>query len=115
MRVLFDNSTPRGIAKILQEHVVAEARDHGWDRLRNGELLDAAEKAGFEVFVTPDQNIRYQQNLEGRKIAIVVLSVGRWTLVQPYLAAIAEAVNATTPGSYVEVDIPLPPKKPSAS
>lgn len=112
MRVLFDNSTPRGIATVLDEHAVTEARELGWDRLRNGELLDAAEKAGFEIFVTPDQNIRYQQNLEGRNIAIVVLSVGRWTLVKPYLSQIAEAVNAATPGSYVEIDIPLPPKKP---
>ncbi|MBY0503659.1 MAG: hypothetical protein K2X03_07110 [Bryobacteraceae bacterium] len=91
---------------------MTEARDQGWDGLRNGELLDAAEKAGFEVFVTPDQNIRYQQNLEGRKIAIVVLSVGRWTLVRPHLLQIAEALNAVTPGSYVEIDIPLPPRKP---
>lgn len=86
MRVLFDNSTPRGRAKALAGHTVIEAREQGWDRLRNGELLDAAEKAGFEVFVTPDQNIRYQQNLEGRKIAIVALRVGRWTLVKPHVA-----------------------------
>ena len=97
---------------MLHGHVVTEAREQGWDRLRNGDLLDAAEKAGFEVFVTPDQNIRYQQNLEGRKIAIVVLSAGRWTMVKPHLARIEEAVNGATPGSYVEVDIPLPPRKP---
>jgi hypothetical protein len=97
---------------VLHGHVVTEAREQGWDRLRNGDLLDAAEKSGFEIFVTPDQNIRYQQNLEGRKIAIVVLRVGRWTMVKPHLARIEEAVNGATPGSYVEVDIPLPPRKP---
>ena len=112
MRVLFDNSPPRGLANVLVGHAVTEARDQGWDRLRNGELLDAAEKAGFEIFVTPDQNIRYPQNLEGRTIAIVVLSVGRWTLVKPHLSQISEAVNAATPGSFVEIDIPLPPRKP---
>jgi hypothetical protein len=112
MRILFDNSTPRGIAAALDGHTVTEAREQGWDRLKNGELLEVVEKAGFEVFVTPDQNIRYQQNLEGRKIAIVVLSVGRWTLVKPHLIRIVEAVNAATPGSYVEIEIPLPPKKP---
>jgi hypothetical protein len=111
MRVLFDNSTPRGIASVLDGHTVTEAREEGWDRLRNGELLDAAEKAGFDVFVTPDQNIRYQQNLKGRKIAIVVLSIGRWTLVKPYLSQIVQAVNAAIAGSYAEVEIPLPPKK----
>jgi hypothetical protein len=111
MRILFDNSTPRGIAKALDGHSVTEAREEGWDQLKNGELLDAAEKAGFELFLTPDQNIRYQQNLEGRKIAIVVLSSGRWTLVQPHLSQIVQAVNEAVSGSYAEVEIPLPPKK----
>ncbi len=111
MRILFDNSTPRGIARVLVGHTVTEAREEGWDQLQNGDLLDAAEKAGFEVFVTPDQNIRYQQNLERRKIAIVVLSVGRWTLVKPYLSQIVLAVNEAVAGSYAEVEIPLPPKK----
>lgn len=112
MRVLLDNSTPRGISSVLNRHAVVEARDQGWDRLSNGDLLDAAEKAGFDVFVTPDQNIRYQQNLKGRKIAIVVLSVGRWTLVRAHLAQIVAAVNDAVPGSYIEIDIPLPPKLP---
>ena len=70
MRVLFDNGTPRGVTTALKAHVVKEARALGWDTLRNGELLDAAEAAGFEVFVTTDRNLRYQQNLTGRKIAI---------------------------------------------
>ncbi len=77
MRVLFDNSTPRGIARVLRDHEVAEARQHGWDQLKNGELLDAAEQAGYDVLITPDQNIRYQQDLAGRKIALVVLGEGR--------------------------------------
>ena len=63
MRVLFDNGMPRGIASALQEHAVEEARSHGWDTLQNGELLDAAEAAGFVVFVTTDRNLQYQQNL----------------------------------------------------
>ena len=73
MRILFDNGTPRGVASVLQNHTVEEARSHGWDTLRNGELLDAAEAAGFDLFLTTDRNIRDQQNLTGRKIAIVVL------------------------------------------
>ena len=112
MRVLFDNSTPRGIARSLHNHEVTEARAHGWDRLENGELLYAAEQAGYDVLVTPDRNIRYQQNLAGRKIALVVLGKGRWTLVKPYIPQIVDAVNAATPGSYAEVEIPLPSKKP---
>ena len=60
MRVLFDNGTPRGVADALSGHAVEEARLHGWDNLRNGELLDAAEAVQFDVFLTTDRNIRYQ-------------------------------------------------------
>lgn len=110
MLILFDNSTPRGIARSLHGHLVTEARERGWDRLSNGELLKAAEQAGFDVLLTPDQNMRYQQNLTGRRIAIVVLGKGRWTLVKPHVAQIAAAVNSATPGSFAEVDIPYPPR-----
>lgn len=76
MRVLFDNGTPRGVATALRDHTVEEARSRGWDTLRNGELLDAAEAAGFDVLLTTDKNIRHQQNLTGRRLAIVVLGKG---------------------------------------
>ena len=66
MLILFDNGTPRGIARELDGHTVREARENGWDVLRNGELLDAAEAAGFDILLTTDKNIRYQQNLTGR-------------------------------------------------
>jgi hypothetical protein len=66
-----------------------------------------AEAAGFEVLVTTDKNIRYQQNLRGRKIAVVVIGYGRWTLIKPHVAQLVAAVNAATPGSYVVVDIPF--------
>jgi hypothetical protein len=106
MRVLFDNGTPRGVAAALSGHIVEEARWHGWDALRNGELLDAAEAAGFDVFVTTDRNLQYQQNLTARKIAVVVLGKGRWRLIKSRLPAIAMAVGAATPGSFVEIEIP---------
>ena len=105
MRILFDNGTPRGVAAALGGHTVEEARSRGWDTLRNGELLDAAEAAGFDVFVTTDRNIAYQQNLSGRQIAIVVLSNGRWKLVKERLDEIAAAVAAAPRGGYIEVDI----------
>jgi hypothetical protein len=82
MRVLFDNGTPRGVAVALSDHTVEEARARGWDTLKNGELLDAADAAGFDVFVTTDRNIRHQQNLTHRKIAIVVLGKARWKLIK---------------------------------
>jgi hypothetical protein len=75
--------------------------------LKNGDLLSAAEEAGFEVLVTSDKSIRYQQNLQGRKIALVILTQGRWGLVRRVLAEIAAAVNAAAPGSYTEVVVPL--------
>jgi len=106
MRILFDNGTPRGLANALSDHVVEEARSHGWDTLRNGELLDAADAAGFDVLITTDRNIKYQQNLTGRRIAVVILGNGRWTLIKTRLPAIAAAAVAATPGSFVEVEIP---------
>jgi len=107
MRILFDNGTPRGVASALLGHVVEEARLHRWDTLKNAELLDAAEAAGFELFLTTDRNIEYQQRLTDRRIAIVVLGKGRWKLIRARLSEIAAAVNAATPGSFTEVEIPL--------
>jgi hypothetical protein len=105
MRILLDDGTPRGAASALAGHVVEEVRAHGWDTLRKGELLDAAEAAGFDVFVTTDRNIRYQQNLRGRRIAIV-LGKGRWRLIKLRLPEIAAVVAAATAGSFAEVEIP---------
>lgn len=106
MKVLFDNGTPRGVAAGLKKnHVVEEARARGWDNLKNGELLQSAELSGFDVLLTTDKNMRHQQSLAGRKIAVVVLSTGRWTLVKLKLDAIAQAVGTATPGSFVEVSI----------
>ena len=107
MRVLFDNGTPRGVAKALSDHVVEEARSRAWDTLGNGELLQAAETAGFDVLLTTDRNIRYQQNLAGRTIPIVVLGKARWRLIRNNLPAISAAVEAATPGSVTEVEIPI--------
>ena len=94
------------IRPFLQGHRVSTAAQQGWDRLGNGELLNAAEAAGFDVFVTTDKNMRYQQNLTGRKIAIVVLRKQQWPELQAHVQLIVAAVNAATPGIYVEVDIP---------
>jgi hypothetical protein len=107
MRVLFDNGVPRGVASVLEGHAVEEARERGWDRLKNGELLDAAEAAGFDVFVTTDRNVRYQQNLAKRTIAIVGLSKGSWPLIKRKLSDIASAVAAAAPGSITEVEIAI--------
>lgn len=106
MRVLFDQGTPAPLRKALPEHVVETAHERGWSQLRNGELIKAAEEAGFAVFVTTDKNLKYQQNLLGRRLAVVVLLSTSWPRMQRALPMIAEAVARATAGSYQEVEIP---------
>jgi hypothetical protein len=106
MRVLLDNCTPRGVVACLGRHIVKECRSFGWDELTNGELLDTAESAGFEVFVTADKGIRYQQNLSGRKIAIVLLGTARWSAIRRMLPQVGAAVDDASRGSFLELDIP---------
>jgi hypothetical protein len=110
MRVLFDQATPVPIRPYLKGHDVRTAAQQGWDRLRNGELLVAAETDGFDVLLTTDKNMRYQQNLAGRKIALVVLGRQQWPSLQPYVQLVVEAVNAAAPGSYLEIDLPSKPR-----
>jgi hypothetical protein len=105
---------PNGFVRHLEGHAVSTTEECGWDRLANGDLLTAVEDAGLHVFLTSDKNLRYQQNLSSRNIALVVLGNSPWPLVRLHIPEIVTAVNAATPGSYVEVDIPLPPKKPFA-
>jgi hypothetical protein len=108
MLVLFDNGTPRTLARyLIGHHTVTEARARGWGELANGELLTVAEAAGFEVLVTTDRNLRYQQNLAGRKIALVVLGQGRWSVIKRHIAEVLAAINAARPGSFTEVQIPF--------
>lgn len=106
MLVLFDHGTPRSVARFLVGHTVTKAKDRGWDKLSNGRLLQAAEEAEIDVLLTTDKNIRYQQNLKGRKIAIVVLGNPQRPAVHRHMDRVVAAVNAATPGSYTEVEIP---------
>jgi hypothetical protein len=106
MLILFDHGTPRSIARWLQNHTVVEAMARGWDQLSNGELLTAAEEAGFDVLLTTDKNIRYQQNLKGRRLAIVVLGNSQRPAVERCIDRVIAALSAATPGSYFEVQIP---------
>jgi hypothetical protein len=96
--VRFDHGTPSGIAKALAGHEVTEAIDRGWDRIPNGDLLKVAEEAGFELLLTTDKNLFYQQTLSGRKIAIVVLGDSTWRFVQPYLLRNTRTTDSLRPG-----------------
>jgi hypothetical protein len=106
MRILFDHGTPAPLQSFLTGHTVRQAKAQGWDSFKNGELLIAAETAEFDVVVTTDKNMRYQQNLTKRTIAIVVLGNAQWPVLRLHVAHVVAAVNAATPGSYTEVDIP---------
>ena len=106
MRILFDQGTPLPIAAALTGHSVTTARQLSWDTLSNGDLLRAAEEAGFDLLLTADKNLAHQQNLKERKIAIVVLGKNRWSLIQLALERIVASVDEATAGSYVLVEIP---------
>ncbi len=94
----------------LRHHLVAHqiytAFELGWGRVENGELLELAEKSDFELLVTTDQNLKYQQNLDSRKIAIMVLSSTSWPRIQKVLRLVVEAVGGAQAGSYVEIFVP---------
>ena len=107
MRILFDQGVPRGLTASMRGHEVTEARILGWERISNGALLRLAEDSGFDLLLTTDKNVRYQQNLSGRKISLVVLGRSPWWLVRRRISEIVAAVNSAVPGSYVEVDIPF--------
>jgi hypothetical protein len=106
MIVLFDHGIPAPLRTFLKDHTVKDAKSQGWDTLGNGDLLDAAEAAGFDVLLTTDKNLRYQQNLAGRKIAIVVLGNAQWPVLRLHVESVGIALNAAAPGTYTEVDIP---------
>jgi hypothetical protein len=99
VRVLFDQGTPEPLRRSLTHHEVATAYELGWGRLANSDLLDAAEKENFEVLVTTDSNLRYQQNLASRRIAIVVLSSPSWPRIQRAIGSIVGVVDRASAGS----------------
>jgi hypothetical protein len=112
LRIVFDKNVPVGVRRFLSRHEVRTFVEMQWHpQLENGELLNAAEAAGFEVLVTSDQNIRYQQNLAGRALALVVLGSNIWPIVRDHGAAITAQVDLATPGSYSFLEMPLPPKR----
>ena len=103
MHVLFDQGTPAPLRRALAGHAVSTAYEMGWSNLQNGDLLRAAE-AAFDLLVMTDQNLRYQQNLKERRLAILVLPTTSWPKIQANLALVVGAVNAVKPGEYREVE-----------
>ena len=109
MRILFDQVTPVPLREYLTQHQVETAFERGWSTLTNGELLARAEQKGFEISLTTDRNLSYQQNLGALSIAIVVLSSTSWPRIQKAAAARTQTIDSTVPGSFQEVDIPWVP------
>ena len=111
MRILFDKNVPVGVRRFLAKHDVRTFVETGWHiQLENGELLKTAEVAGFDVLVTSDQNIRYQQNLAGRTLALIVLGSNIWPIVRSHAMEIISKVDGATPGSYAFIEMPVPPR-----
>ena len=106
MRILFDHCTPAPLRRALAHHNIETAFERGWHTLNNGELLGAAEAAGFELLVTTDQNLPYQQNPFNRKMAVLVLKTTSWRRIRPHLETVANAVDGMGIGQYRELSFP---------
>lgn len=102
MRILFDQGTPVPLRRTLVPHEVATAFEMGWSDMENGRLLDTAE-GKFDALITTDQNLRHQQNLQGRRLAILVLPTTNWLEIRDHLPEVAAAVNALQPGDCREL------------
>lgn len=106
MRILFDQGIPVPLRKYLTAHIVETAFERGWARLQNGELLQAAEDADFALFITTDQNLQYQQNLESRRIAVLVLTSTSWPRIRAAVDLVVDGVNAVPPFGFAVLEIP---------
>jgi hypothetical protein len=105
VKILFDANTPAPLAHFLRGHEVVRADELGWQGLEDRALLDAAEDAGFDLLLTCDQNVQYQQNFASRKLALVVLSSNHWPTLRRVAARIASAVDFVQTGQIVRVDV----------
>ena len=105
MKVLLDNSTPVNIRSYLGQHEVDTAYMRGWAQLENGELLKEVEMNGYQVFITTDRNIPYQQNLAEIQFGVVILSKNNWLLIKDKIDEVVDAVRRISPGEIIEVKI----------
>lgn len=106
MRLLFDQETPVPLRNHLPHHTVETAYERGWHGLKNGELLARAEAEGFDIIVTTDQNLRYQQNLADRGIGVLVLIRTSWPRIVSDVTRVAHAIDNIHAGGYEEIAFP---------
>ena len=100
MKILFDHGSPAPLPNYLREHSVQRSAEKGWEFLENGELIRKDDEEGYEIIVTTDQSMRYEQNLAGRRSAIVVLLVTAWPRVQHRTAEVRAAIDDVRPGEF---------------
>jgi predicted nuclease of predicted toxin-antitoxin system len=105
VKILFDANTPAPLEAFLRRHQVTRADELAWQGLENGELLDAAEQAEFDILLTCDQNLRHQQNFAGRKLSVVILSTNHWPSLRLIADKIATALDFVQSGQVVMLDI----------
>ncbi len=104
MKVLLDENLPYLLRNNIGNHDVFTVRYKGWAGLKNGELLTTAEDDGFEVLITGDQTISYEQNLAGRRVAILVLSSIDWHILKNHLPLVIAAIDGALPGTVQTVN-----------
>jgi predicted nuclease of predicted toxin-antitoxin system len=109
LKILIDQNVSARLARLLTGHEATHVSAKGWAELTNGDLLTAAEADGFEIFLTADKNIRYQQNLAGRRIALIVLGTNQLDILFANVDQIRQACDATQVGRYVTVGFDRPP------
>jgi hypothetical protein len=117
MRILLDENAPSGLRRILTSHDVRTAAEMGWSRYANGQLLDEAEKAGFDALITGDQSFAFQQNLAGRNIAVIVLSTNAWPVIRSQPQTVRRAIANAAPGTFTHATFRrprLPRRRPPA-
>ena len=105
MRILLDQGTPVPLRRYLASHSVDTAFERGWSKLQNSALLETAEQDGYQLLITTDRNLRYQQNLAGKQLAILVLLSTSWPRIQLRADDIQAAVDEIAPGDYREIPI----------
>ena len=111
LRVLFDKNVPYPLKQHLTDYQVKTAEEEGWGQIANGELINCAEEAGFQILLTCDQNLCYQQNLAHRQLSIVVLGSNIWPGISPRIAEIVGALERVSAGSFEFIEIAPPPKR----
>ena len=105
MKVVFDHNVPHKLRRFLPGHYIQNAAEMGWTSLSNGLLLSASEREDFDVMVTCDQGIYYQQNLRGKTMALVVLTTNNWNRIKPHAREILAAIDKSQPGGFSVVRI----------